>query len=129
MLKCVNKSFSRIFTVFGLVLVLAGCGGSGGDTASTGTASTGLAKTASLSWNAPATRVNGEGLAMGELQGYVILYGQNANNLDRRIEINEASTMDYTVANLSNGRWYFAIQVVDVDGLVSAPSEIVSKTI
>ncbi|MDX1633621.1 MAG: fibronectin type III domain-containing protein [Marinobacter sp.] len=66
---------------------------------------------------------------MGELQGYVILYGQNANNLDRRIEINEASTMDYTVANLSNGRWYFAIQVVDVDGLVSAPSEIVSKTI
>lgn len=86
-------------------------------------------KTAALSWNAPLTRVNGEGLAMGELRGYIILYGQDAGNLDQRIEINEASTMDYTVANLSNGQWFFAIQVVDVDGLVSAPSEVVSKTI
>lgn len=66
---------------------------------------------------------------MGELQGYIIHYGQDANNLSKSIEINDASTMDYTITDLSNGSWYFTIQVVDMDGLISAPSEVVSKTI
>ncbi|WP_166269454.1 fibronectin type III domain-containing protein [Marinobacter caseinilyticus] len=66
---------------------------------------------------------------MGELQGYVILYGQDSGDLARRVEINRASTMAYTVTNLSAGEWYFAIQVVDTNGLVSEPSQVVSKTI
>lgn len=112
---------------------LVGCGGGGsgeGDSVySSGQGVPGGANTATLSWNAPATRVNGDGLAMGELQGYVIRYGQQADELDNRIEIGDASVMDYTVGGLVNGAWYFTIQVVDVDGLVSAPSEVVSKTI
>lgn len=66
---------------------------------------------------------------MGELHGYIIHYGQDASNLSNSIEINDASIMDYTITDLSNGSWYFTIQVVDVDGLISAPSEVVSKTI
>ncbi|SDX64959.1 fibronectin type III domain-containing protein [Marinobacter mobilis] len=113
--------------------VLVGCGGGGSGESdsvySNGQGVAGGLDTATLSWNAPATRVNGDGLAMGELKGYVIRYGQQADDLDNRIEIGDASVMDYTVGGLGNGSWYFTIQVVDVDGLVSAPSEVVSKTI
>lgn len=66
---------------------------------------------------------------MGELSGYVISYGQNPEELSEAIRIDDASTMNYTIDNLGNGTWYFTIQVEDVDGLVSAPSEQVSKTI
>lgn len=66
---------------------------------------------------------------MGELSGYVISYGKNPDELSEAIRIDDANTMDYTINNLDNGTWYFTIQVEDVDGLVSAPSEQVSKTI
>jgi len=66
---------------------------------------------------------------MGELSGYVINYGQNPDELTEAVRIDDASVMDYTVDNLDQGTWYFTIQVEDVDGLVSAPSEQVSKTI
>lgn len=85
--------------------------------------------TAKLSWVAPATRVNGEGLAMGELDSYIISYGQDASELSKIIEINDASTMEYTIDNLGTGEWFFSIQVVDTDGLISPPSDVVSKTI
>ncbi|MBD3656663.1 MAG: fibronectin type III domain-containing protein [Marinobacter sp.] len=66
---------------------------------------------------------------MGELQGYIIRFGQSASDLSQTITINDASVMDYTVTNLGTGEWFFAVQVVDLDGLTSAPSEVVSKTI
>lgn len=66
---------------------------------------------------------------MGELKGYIIRYGQDPGNLSKQVTINDASTMEYTVQNLSRGSWYFSIMVVDLDGLQSAPSEVVSKTI
>lgn len=66
---------------------------------------------------------------MGELSGYVISYGKNPDELSEAVRVEDANTMDYTINNLDNGTWYFTIQVEDVDGLVSAPSEQVSKTI
>lgn len=75
------------------------------------------------------TRVNNDSIAMGELSGYIIRYGQDPANLTELVRIDSADTMEYTVTNLDNGTWYFSIQVEDVDGLVSAPSEPVSKTI
>ncbi len=75
------------------------------------------------------TRVNNESLSMGELSGYIISYGRDPGNLTETVRINGADTMDYTVTNLDNGTWYFAIQVEDVNGLLSEPSQPVSKTI
>ncbi|MDX1457901.1 MAG: fibronectin type III domain-containing protein [Marinobacter sp.] len=120
---------------------LVGCGGGGSSDGSVsaggnlGSAQGGGSqvidpkRAATLSWNAPATRENGDGLAMGELQGYVINYGQSQDTLSRQVEISDASVMDYTIGGLSQGDWFFTIQVVDVNGLVSAPSQVVSKTI
>ncbi|HEY9120646.1 MULTISPECIES: fibronectin type III domain-containing protein [Marinobacter] len=121
-------------------VALTGCGGGssgvtdGTDrTSSSGSGSSQASSTgdgtATLSWVAPATRVNGDGIAMGELQGYIIRFGQSASDLSQTITINDASVMDYTVTNLGTGEWFFAVQVVDLDGLTSAPSEVVSKTI
>lgn len=129
MLNRVIKMSKAGIAAIAVATLLTGCGGgSAGSSASASSAQSG-AKTASLSWTAPATRVNGDGLKMGELKGYIIHYGQDPGDLSRTITINDASTMDYTVSNLSQGSWYFSIQVVDLNGLESAPSELVSKTI
>ncbi|MGF2733683.1 fibronectin type III domain-containing protein [Marinobacter sp. DUT-1] len=104
----------------------SGTKSSGESVSSSSDAATGTAR---LSWVAPATRVNGEGLAMGELDSYIISYGQDASDLSKTIEINDASTMEYTINDLGAGEWFFSIQVVDTDGLISAPSDVVSKTI
>lgn len=134
MTKSVSKKFMAVSVAVLMTVLLAGCGadsstGAGGTATNSLSNSVSAGKAASLSWNAPATRVNGEGLAMGELQGYVILYGRESDDLTQRVEITSASTMDHTISNLEHGEWFFAIQVIDVNGLVSAPSEVVSKTI
>jgi len=120
--------------------LLTGCGGGGSsssETSSQGAIGDGSGKTvegskALLSWTAPSTRVNGDGISMGELDSYVIRYGQDADNLTERVVIGDAAedaTMSYTVGGLGQGTWYFSIQVQDTSGLMSAPSAVVSKTI
>lgn len=119
--------------------LLTGCGGgsSSSETSSQGAFGDGSSKTvdgskALLSWTAPSTRVNGDGISMGELDSYIIRYGQDANNLTEQVVISDAAedaTMSYTVGGLGQGTWYFSIQVQDTSGLMSAPSEVVSKTI
>lgn len=120
--------------VFGIVLT--GCGGgSSGGSDTTGAQGSGnqptptVERTAALSWNAPAQRQNGDGLKMGELAGYVVNYGQDPDNLDQTVRINNANTMEYTVEGLGNGTWYFSVQVEDSNGLMSPPSDLVSKSI
>lgn len=119
-------------------VALTGCGGggsgsgSGNRTDSSGNGSSsgyGGSGVAALSWVAPATRVNGDGISMGELQGYIIRFGQNSGNLSESIRVNDASVMDYTISGLRDGEWFFAVQVVDNAGLISAPSKVVSKSI
>ena len=107
----------------------SGSGGSGGSEPPPSGGGQVVDRSASLSWNAPFTRENGDSLAMGDLSGYVIKYGQNPDELSETVRISSASTMEYTVNNLNDGTWYFTIQVEDVDGLMSAPSSRVSKTI
>lgn len=82
-----------------------------------------------LEWTIPGTRVNGEGLTMGELDGYVIAYGQAADQLNLTLAIHDPSVVTTTLSDLPAGQWFFAIRVVDVDGNSSALSQVVSKTI
>ena len=66
---------------------------------------------------------------MGELSGYVINYGQDPSNLSESVVINSASQMEYTFEELGDGTWYFNVQAEDANGLMSPPSDTVSKTI
>ncbi|EMP56860.1 hypothetical protein MSNKSG1_03600 [Marinobacter santoriniensis NKSG1] len=136
----VSKAWG-VAIVFGMLLAGCGGGGSSSDSAQSSATQVGQggsaasatdAKKAVLSWSAPSTRVNGEGIAMGELDKYVIRYGQDASNLDREAVVDNAAedaAMSYTVDGLSTGTWYFTIQVQDINGLMSEPSEVVSKSI
>jgi len=147
-MKRVIKMSKAWTAAFLLGILLTGCGGGGSDTGSetsgsgsntsdnAGAGPSGMqpesARAAVLSWSAPSTRVNGDGIAMGELDKYVIRYGQDVEDLSGEVVIDEADIypeMSYTVDNLDSGTWYFTIQVQDKQGLVSEPSAPVSKTI
>jgi len=107
------------------VLVFVGCGGGDG-------ANSLPEDSALLSWSAPLTRENGQAIAMGELDRYVIRFGQDVGDLARVITLSGASDepeMSYAIYNLGAGTWYFTVQVQDTAGLISKPSNMVSKTI
>ncbi|MDN6320575.1 MAG: fibronectin type III domain-containing protein [Marinobacter sp.] len=143
----VSKAWIAAFT-FGVVLT--GCGGAsdsaGGVSVGPGAGMAkpeiggavakpvfpGAERTAVLSWSAPDSRVNGDGIKMGELDKYIIHYGQDADDLDRKVIVygaQENPNMTHKVSNLGVGTWYFTIQVQDTGGLMSAPSTSVHKQI
>lgn len=84
-----------------------------------------------LSWKAPLTRANGESLAMGEIDYYVLRYGKEhaIENMSNQVRVADGQTMEYEIASLTEGTWYFAIRTVDVNGLESAWSNVVNKTV
>ncbi len=87
------------------------------------------ANTALLSWTAPMTRVNGESLSMGEIAGFEVVYGTNAEALNQTLAIGDASIDELLVDQLDAGTWYFAIRTLDTDGNRSQLSEVVNKQI
>jgi len=118
-------------------LVLVGCGG-GGDDSQTPSVEAPPAPVvddqAALSWNAPMKRQNGESIAMGDLDFYVIRYGllPDPEQWTREITVEGASenaSPSYTIDNLDAGQWQFTVHVVDTEGRESPPSEVVSKLI
>jgi hypothetical protein len=95
-------------------------------------ASNSAARQATLSWRAPVTRVNGDALSGQDLSSYEIRYGTSADDLNLSAVFDRAAgliDMSYTIENLSAGTWYFTIQARDDNGLLSSPSEVVSKNI
>ncbi len=140
MMKRVSKMSKVWIAAFVIGALLTGCGGGGSGSSGSagGSASAGGSlgpvdeRTAVLSWNAPLTRVNGESIPMGELDKYVIRYGQDSENLSEEVVVSNAqseSEMSYQIGGLENGTWYFTIQVQDTNGLISEPSDVVSKSV
>jgi hypothetical protein len=83
--------------------------------------------TATLKWVAPTT--NTDGSKITNLAGYVIAYGLSATSLSQTVSISNPTTTSYTLQNLGQGTWYFAVSASEADGTVSALSSVVSKTI
>ena len=133
-IRSVIRSSKACVVALCLGLFLTGCGGGSGDSGqasqqSSGNGQDAVNRSAALSWNAPDTRENGDLLRMADLTGYVISYGQDPENLTETIRIGDSDTMQFTVTDLADGTWFFTVQVEDGNGLVSAPSPQVSKTI
>ena len=82
-----------------------------------------------LSWTAPLTRENGDSLAMGEIAGFEVVYGNSEDNVDQSLAIGDASIDELLVDELTEGTWYFAIRTLDTDGNRSRLSEVVYKQI
>ena len=136
-MKRVIKVSQAWIAAFGLGVLLTGCGGGGSSESEAGLTDAGGSiaspeRSAVLSWSAPLTRVNGESIPMGELEQYVIRYGQDAEALTEEVVVSNAQAdaeMSYEVDGLELGTWYFTIQVQDTSGLISEPSDVVSKSI
>lgn len=107
--------------------------GSGSDDVSGGDdAASGVDGSATLSWLAPDARVDGDQISPTDLVSYTIRYGKDSNNLDQSVVVDDISgqtTISFTIENLEAGTWYFSVQAQDRVGLVSEPSDVVSKTI
>ena len=141
-MKSVNKrSFFAVSVLFA-GLLLTGCGGGesgqGGAQETTNTQNQNdpvvAANKAVLSWEAPLTRANGDTIDMGELDSYIIRYGRSEDELTNEVVVGDdvAKTdpnPEYVIESLDEGTWYFTIQVRDSQGLLSEPSNVVSKTI
>ncbi len=83
--------------------------------------------TATVKWVAPTK--NTDGSPVTNLAGYVISYGMSASSLAQTVSIGSPTTTSYTVQNLGQGTWYFAVSATATDGSTSALSTVVSKTI
>jgi outer membrane biosynthesis protein TonB len=81
---------------------------------------------ATLSWAPPTERVDGS--AIGTISSYRIYYGRDPANLDQSVNVSGGLT-SYFIDNLEEGTWYFAVTATCTDGLESARSAVVSKTI
>jgi hypothetical protein len=81
---------------------------------------------AALSWSAPVVTSSG---ASVELAGYQIYYGDDPTNMTHVITIGSTATTEYTVNDLTSGKWYFAITAFDTAHVESNLSAIVSVSI
>ena len=82
---------------------------------------------ATLSWTAPTTRVDGSPLV--NLAGYRLRYGNAAGSYPNTITIANPGLTTYQVENLASGTWFFVMAAYDATGSESANTNPVSKTI
>ena len=81
---------------------------------------------ATLNWQVP-TR-NTDGSALTDLAGTRIHYGTSASNLGYTVQVSGAG-QSYTIGSLTTGTWYFATTAYATNGMESARSSVVSKSI
>jgi len=86
-------------------------------------------QTVSLSWDIPESREDGSDLDLYEIDGYVIVYGTEENNLDSQLVVSGATETTAEVDALLAGTYYFAIATLDSDGKQGAYSETIAKII
>lgn len=82
---------------------------------------------ATLRWEQPAAKFDGSPL--DDLAGYRIVYGRNADDLDRSVFINDPSTTEFEFTSLGEGIWYFAVIAVNANGLEGPPTAPAMKSI
>lgn len=81
---------------------------------------------ATVSWTPPTERVDGS--PIGTISSYRIYYGRNSAQLDQAVNVSGGLT-SFHIDNLVQGTWYFSVTATCADGLESARSAMVSKTI
>ena len=82
---------------------------------------------ATLSWTAPTSRVDGSPLT--NLAGYRIFYGRMSGVYDYEIAIDNPGVATYVVEDLVSGDWFFTLAAYDADGLESDRSNEVVREI
>lgn len=86
---------------------------------------------ATLMWDAPAERENGDSLKVGEIDHYIVSWGQDPEELENTEEIpcETCADMEHVIEDLDEGTWYFTVQTQDTEGNVSRQADPESKNI
>jgi hypothetical protein len=85
--------------------------------------------TATLSWVAPVTRIDGSPLSLSELKGYRIYYGTNPESLELLVDLSDPTAVEHVVEGLGEGTHYFAVSAYDSSDIEGEMSVVRSKTI
>lgn len=88
-----------------------------------------VAKSIALSWDVPQEREDGSALESYEINGYVIAYGTDANDLSQQVTVDGGLVQEAVLENLNAGTYYFAIATVDSDGMQGAYSATIQQSI
>lgn len=117
----------RVFAAVTAAGMLAACGsaGVGGGTIGSGGNGSGVVGSATLTWEAPTTLVDGRPLT--DLAGYEVHYGTSPGYYDVAIDVGNVT--EITVENLPADTYYFAVLAYTATGLTSGFSREVSKKI
>lgn len=82
---------------------------------------------ATVSWVAPVK--NTDGSVLQNLEGFLVHFGRSAEDLNRKVKINNASVSTYVIENLTAGTWYFAVSAFNSGNVESSLSSVRSKVI
>lgn len=84
--------------------------------------------TARLRWTPPSTRANGQPLALSELSGYEIYYVSDNLGQGVTVTVPGGRKTGYVVDELAPGTYHFSISAIDIKGLKSRLSPVVTAT-
>lgn len=79
--------------------------------------------TVALQWDVPAS------MAQGDVSGYLIHYGTDADALAQTIEIDNPTIDNYVVEGLAPGTYYFAVRAFTKTGEQGELSNVVEKRV
>lgn len=102
------------------------------DVFSTTTATAPSTYNVKLSWTIPTTRQNGTPLALSELKGYEVYYATDSSTStanDTVVKVTGGSINTSTISALPAGTYYFSISAIDVNGVKSPLSAMVSTKV
>ncbi|MCF6237078.1 MAG: fibronectin type III domain-containing protein [Gammaproteobacteria bacterium] len=111
-----NYIISTMLIIMSLTLI--GCGGNG----------EGAGNSATLTWTAPTTRMDGSFVPMSEIAGYRVYMGATPDSITLVDEVVDPYTMEYQFSALDSGTYYFSVTALDTDDQESDIPEPVSKT-
>lgn len=122
-----------------LTTLLSGCGGGGGSSSSAIDSSSSIQPdlsptgqdggSATLTWVAPSTREDGSAFSLSQLGGYKIYVGTVDGNLVPAGTIDDPTVTSYTVRNIQQGEYIFAVTAFDSAGIESGFSNMVRKAV
>lgn len=111
-----------LLTILSLSLFSCGGGGRGSSTNTNGNSSS---HSATLTWDAPTTNVDGTPLT--DLAGYKLYYGTSSGNYTVTIDVGNVTT--YNLDSFPPGTYYFVLTAYDISGNESEYSTEISRTV
>lgn len=79
----------------------------------------------SLSWDIPLEREDGSSLSLFEIDGYTIVYGMSADQLNSTVRVVGGQQTSHTLNDLEEGTYFFSIATIDSDGVQGRYSDVV----